>query len=332
MSAQQQAKQSVQTHDEALPSAIEEILIETGARNGLSPRNQYELLRSQIAPGCTDDELAHFLYVCKSRGLDPFAKQAYAIRRQSYDRASRSRVWRMTIQTGIDGFRVIAKRAGLEAQDEPEFTYDDQACDPDLNPLGLVKCTVRVWKLGSTRPTTTSAYWDEYRQTADEYEDGQKSGRKKLAGKWFDMPRTMLAKVAEALTLRRAFPEDLGGLYTTEEMGQATTEQQTQPALRPVAKPVAVAEAGETPESLEAAITSTTTEAELVQMGKRLVEAKIGEDDRKRLRGVYAHQRNRLRKQAKEAAPPEPAPIPDAEVDEQTARDAATERQPGEDG
>jgi phage recombination protein Bet len=177
---------------------------------------QVQLLKSQIAPKATNDELKLFLNQCKRTGLDPFARQIYAIHRNQYNSDKKCYEKKMTIQTSIDGFRVIAERSGDYAgQDEPIFNEIDGK---------LISCKVTVYRFKSAQkyaiPTRYAAavgvaYWDEFKQTG---KDGKESEM------WAKMPRTMLSKVAEAIALRKAYPQDLSGLYTGEEMAQSANE------------------------------------------------------------------------------------------------------------
>lgn len=165
--------------------------------------DQAKLIKDTICRGATDDELKLFLYTCKRCGLDPLAKQIYAVKR--WDSALRREV--MTIQTGIDGYRVVAERSGGYAGvDEPKFTFDDK------NNLESASVTVYRIVSGQRVGFNGTAFWDEYVQTTKEGTPTRF---------WQKMPRSQLAKCAEALALRRAFPNDLSGIYTKEEMDQA---------------------------------------------------------------------------------------------------------------
>jgi phage recombination protein Bet len=151
-----------------------------------------DLIKRMFCKNCTDDELELFMHACKRSGLDPFMKQIYAIKRGTA----------MTIQTGIDGFRLLADRSGNYAPGrESTFTYDDKG--------KLTSATAYLKKR-----TTADNIWHEVSATAymDEYSSGQNL--------WTKMPRTMLAKCAESLALRKAFPAELSGLHTKEEMNQ----------------------------------------------------------------------------------------------------------------
>lgn len=178
---------------------------------------QVKLIKTQIAPQATDDELKLFLYQCQRTGLDPLTRQIYAIHRKQRN-ADGSYTNKMSIQTSIDGFRVIAERSGLYAgQDEPVFEKNDKG------ELICAKVTVYRFASDGTRyPAATGvAYWEEYVQA---YQG-------KPSGLWAKAPHVMISKVAEAVALRKAFPQDLSGLYTGDEMDQVEPEIKEKPVF-----------------------------------------------------------------------------------------------------
>ena len=184
------------------------------------------LIQRMYAPDATTDEFNVFIGLCRSLGLDPRRKQVYHF---VYNK-NRPDKRKVAIVVGIDGFRASAARTGdyRPDEDEPGFEFDPEAKSPTTNPTGLVKATVRVWKHshGQWHRVTASAYWDEYAPLKDQWADdpetgkGRKTGKQTLdtSGNWGRMPRVMLAKVAEALALRKAWPEDLSGVHAEEEM------------------------------------------------------------------------------------------------------------------
>jgi phage recombination protein Bet len=176
-----------------------------------------QLIKDLVAVGASDNELALFLYTAQRTGLDPLAKQIYCIKRQG----------KMTIQTGIDGYRLIADRTGNYAPGRaPTYEYDADS--------KVYSATAYVMKYvrGTWHEVSATAFWDEYVVLYN----GQPGNL------WASKPRVMLAKCAEALALRRAFPAELSGLYTDTEMGDtapATVDGQftVDDAPRPPAAP-----------------------------------------------------------------------------------------------
>lgn len=181
-------------------------------------RAQVELVKDTIAKGASDDELMLFLHMAQRTGLDPFSKQIYLIKR--WDNKEKREV--MSAQTGIDGLRLIADRTERYAPGRaPTFEYD--------NGGALFSATAYVKKFvrGEWHEVAATAHYDEYVQ------------RKRDGGvtqMWEEKPHIMLAKCAEALALRRAFPADLSSLYTADEMRD--TEPVVVNAAPAVAAPV----------------------------------------------------------------------------------------------
>jgi phage recombination protein Bet len=185
---------------------------------------QYELIRSQIAPKATPDEMKLFLYQAARTGLDPLSRQIYAIHRK--ERIDGEERLKMTIQTSIDGFRLIAERTGRYAPGpETQFTYSETAKDANDEPR-VKSATAFVLK------RTVDGTWHTVAATAHFWEYAQAYGGK-LTKMWEEKPHIMLGKCAEALALRKAFPAEMSGIYTGDEMGKADSDRPVMPDYQP---------------------------------------------------------------------------------------------------
>lgn len=174
------------------------------------------------------EDLLVFFHHCQKTGLDPFAKQIYLLERRSWNKAAKQWEYHQTIQVGIDGFRVnaerVAKRRGIHLEYEDTIWFDEAGRKheiwlEDQPPAGARVVVIKVLSDGTRLRVPGTAKFESY--AAYNFKDGEKTG---LQSQWAVMPDHMIEKCAEAFALRRAFPQDLGGMYAEEELQREMAE------------------------------------------------------------------------------------------------------------
>jgi phage recombination protein Bet len=174
-------------------------LITTNGALDFTKREVIQTLKATVAQGLSDAEFALFAEHCKGTGLNPFKKEVWAIKAGG----------RLQIMTGLQGYLSIANS-------HPQYDGMEVEVDNDEKPT---KAICRVYRKDRKFPAEGVALFKEYGKSTPI---------------WQQMPRVMLTKVAKSIALREAFPQELNGTYTAEEMPPEFEEPK---AKRPVIIP-----------------------------------------------------------------------------------------------
>jgi phage recombination protein Bet len=153
-----------------------------------------ETLKSTVAQGATNEEFHMFVEMCKGTGLNPFKRELWFIKANG----------RVQMMTGINGFYTIANNVPEYDGIEIGLVGPDGAYLPQTYPKqDFIGAWAKVYRKDRKIASEGVAMLGEY---------------DKNYGNWKTMRRVMIAKCAESIALRKAFPQQLNGLYTSEEM------------------------------------------------------------------------------------------------------------------
>lgn len=188
-------------------------LPEPVSRRGIT-EPQWRTAMNSLFPGAKPESVIMVFDYCKARGLDPLKKPCHIVPMQVKTQEG-DYVWRDVIMAGIYEYRTTATRTGLYlGHSEPEY-------GPDADFLGVVapsfcKIVVYRWndkaKMRAEYPVKVK--FAECCGTAKD----RKTGDPYVNGRWTKAPEQMLTKCTEAAGLREAFPDELGGTQTADEM------------------------------------------------------------------------------------------------------------------
>lgn len=146
-----------------------------------------QILRTTICKGFTDDEFKYSMEVVKSTGLNPIKRECWFIKIGD----------KIQTMTGINGYFTIANNHPAYDGMEEDVVVDEKTGHP-------IMAWCKVYRKDRSKPQEGKALFKEYF-------DGTKT-------LWKQKPCMMLMKVAESIALRKAFPQELNGTYTEEEM------------------------------------------------------------------------------------------------------------------
>lgn len=244
---------------------------------------QRKVILDTCCNGASEHDAAALIAIAEARGMNPILGECYFVQR--YDSQTRQMKW--AVQASIDSFRIKAEQTGLYAgQDEPEFEFNETGL--------LVLARVRVYRKDWTRPAVGVARFDEYVQKTKE---GQPTRF------WKTMPTNQLAKCAEALALRKAFPLALAKVYEAAEMAQAENDvpQATVVHAKPLAPPpVAADESAGLADQIAGLMRASTNDADLAAAIQEASKAKsrLTKEDQKHLAKVMREVQGALLKAA----------------------------------
>lgn len=193
-----------------LPANIQTALTERNIDTAV-----WTTLQNSVFPGAKDESILLAVDYCKARKLDILKKPCHIVPMSVTDAKTGNKNWRDVIMPGIYEQRITAFRTGqMAGQDEPVFgnTVTFRGIEaPEW-------CRVTVYRFINNERCAFS-HTEYFSEACATTKDGKPNSM------WSKRPRGQLAKCAEAGALRKAFPDELGGVITADEVNEEPINQ-----------------------------------------------------------------------------------------------------------
>lgn len=223
--------------EQSIVKTSNDLIVKNRQREFVLSDGALDYIRKKICPGANKQQEEVFIYQCMRLQLDPLTNQIYYIGRNVWNANSGTYEKVYTTQISIDGMRLISERnADYGGQTEPYYcdrngVWTQSVWIPTATEKYPTACKIGVYRKSVPDRVFAwgVAHWESYKQ---EFKD-KKTNTMCLAAMWEKMSPEMLSKCAEALALRKAFPNDLAGIYTNDEMEQAENDNAQLPSSTP---------------------------------------------------------------------------------------------------
>ena len=183
-------------------------------RRGIT-EDQWRTAMNNLFPGASAESVIMVFDYCRARGLDPMKKPCHIVPMRVRDAKSGDYIWRDVVMAGVYEYRTTATRTGLYlGHSKPEY-------GPIIEAYGVkapewCELTVYRWNKEANQRTEfpVRIYFSEVVALSGNNANSR----------WSRAPNQMLTKCAEAAALREAFPDELGGTHTDDEMRDQVLE------------------------------------------------------------------------------------------------------------
>jgi phage recombination protein Bet len=199
------------------------------ARRGIT-EPQWRTLANNLFPGAASESVLMVWDYCVARKLDPLKKPCHIVPMQVKDAKTGDYIWRDVVMPGIYEYRTTAQRTGeYMGHSRPEY-------GPEIDHLGATVpqwCEMSVYRWNAAAKQRVEYPVRVYfRECAGTRKDKNQGGKLVLNQRWATAPIQMMTKVCEAAGLREAFPDELGGEHTADEMDAMVIEAEPVVQLR----------------------------------------------------------------------------------------------------